>query len=65
MRVLAVEDDSRIAESIRLALEGAGMRVEQTSNGENAWFLGDTEDFDLVILDLGLPGMDGLSVLKR
>lgn len=65
MRVLAVEDDTRIAESIRLALTGAGMRVEQTSNGESAWFLGDTEDFDLVILDLGLPGMDGLSVLKR
>lgn len=40
-------------------------RVEVADNGEEAWFLGDTEDYDLVILDLGLPRLDGLSVLKR
>lgn len=65
MRALAVEDDVRIAGDIAAALEGAGFRVERATDGENAWFLGDTEDFDLIVLDLGLPGMDGLSVLKR
>jgi len=65
MRVLAVEDDPRIAVEVKAALDGAGFRVETCGSGEKAWFLGDTEDFDLVVLDLGLPGMDGLSVLKR
>jgi two-component system OmpR family response regulator len=36
-----------------------------TGDGEDAWFLGDTEDYDLVVLDLGLPSLDGLAVLKR
>ena len=65
MRVLAVEDDARIAGDLRTALTVAGFRVELTDNGEDAWFLGDTEDYDLVVLDLGLPGLDGLAVLKR
>jgi DNA-binding response OmpR family regulator len=39
--------------------------VETVANGEDAWFLGDTEDYGAIILDLGLPGMDGLAVLKR
>lgn len=65
MRVLAVEDDVRIAADIRAALTAAGFRVEVTGDGEDAWFLGDTEDYDLVVLDLGLPGLDGLAVLKR
>lgn len=65
MRVLAVEDDDRIARDVAAALEGAGFRVDRAADGESAWFLGDTEDFDLVVLDLGLPRMDGLSVLKR
>lgn len=65
MRVLAVEDDVRIAADIRAALTAAGFRVEVTADGEDAWFLGDTEDYDLVVLDLGLPGLDGLAVLKR
>jgi DNA-binding response OmpR family regulator len=65
MRALAVEDDERIARDVAAALEGAGFRVERAADGETAWFLGDTEDFDLVVLDLGLPRMDGLSVLRR
>ncbi|MGE0279541.1 MAG: response regulator transcription factor [Rhizobiaceae bacterium] len=65
MRALAVEDDDRIARDVAAALEGAGLRVDRAADGETAWFLGDTEDFDLVVLDLGLPRMDGLSVLKR
>src|SRR6056297_3649159 len=65
MRVLAVEDDPRIAADVATALNGAGFRTETCADGEEAWFLGDTEDYDLIVLDLGLPGMDGLSVLKR
>lgn len=65
MRLLAVEDDLGIRRDVQSALEASGFRVETVENGEDAWFLGDTEDYDLVVLDLGLPGMDGLSVLKR
>jgi two-component system, OmpR family, response regulator len=46
-------------------LEGAGYAVDAVEDGEEAWFRGDTEDYDLVALDLGLPRMDGLSVLKK
>jgi DNA-binding response OmpR family regulator len=65
MRVLVVEDDQRIASDVSRTLEACGYVVETVANGEDAWFLGDTEDFGAVILDLGLPGMDGLAVLKR
>ncbi len=65
MRLLAVEDDPAIRRDVQVALAAAGFHVETAQDGEDAWFLGDTEDFDLVVLDLGLPGMDGLSVLKR
>ncbi|NDR58851.1 response regulator transcription factor [Aliiruegeria sabulilitoris] len=65
MRVLVVEDDARIASDLKAALESAGFRVESCGDGENAWFLGDTEEYDLVVLDLGLPRLDGLTVLKR
>lgn len=65
MRALAVEDDPRIAGDLHAALTAAGFRVEGTGDGEEAWFLGDTEDYDLVVLDLGLPSLDGLAVLKR
>jgi len=65
MRVLLVEDDRRIASDISRALKASGCVVETVSDGEEAWFRGDTEDYGAVILDLGLPGMDGLAVLKR
>ena len=65
MRVLVVEDDARIASDVSRTLEASGYVVEAVSNGEDAWFRGDTEDYGAVILDLGLPGMDGLAVLKR
>ncbi len=65
MRVLVVEDDRRIAADIVRALEATGHVVEVARDGEEAWFLGDTEDYAAIILDLGLPGMDGLAVLKR
>lgn len=65
MRALVVEDDARIASDLGTALQSAGFRVERCADGEEAWFLGDTEDYDLVVLDLGLPKLDGLTVLKR
>jgi two-component system OmpR family response regulator len=65
VRVLAVEDDPQIARDLVAALTGAGFRVETASDGETAWFLGDTEEYDLIVLDLGLPKMDGLAALKR
>jgi DNA-binding response OmpR family regulator len=65
MRVLVVEDEAALAGSIKSSLERSGFRVDVAGNGEDAWVLGDTEDFTAVVLDLGLPRMDGLSVLKR
>ena len=65
MRVLLVEDDRRIASDVARALNSAGYVVEIVRDGEEAWFRGDTQDYGAVILDLGLPGMDGLAVLKR
>ena len=65
MRALIVEDDRRIAEDLTRALGSVGFRVEAATDGEKAWFLGGTESYDLIVLDLGLPRLDGLSVLKR
>lgn len=65
MRVLLVEDDKRIASDVERALAAAGYVVDTARNGEDAWFRGDTEDYGAIVLDLGLPGMDGLAVLKR
>jgi DNA-binding response OmpR family regulator len=65
MRVLLVEDDRRIASDVSRALRATGHVVETVSDGEEAWFRGDTEDYAAIILDLGLPKMDGISVLKR
>lgn len=65
MRILVVEDEPAIAASVLEALAASGYQTRIAADGDEAWFLGDTEDFDLIILDLGLPRMDGLSVLKR
>jgi DNA-binding response OmpR family regulator len=65
MRVLLVEDDPRIAADVTETLTGAGYVVDHERDGEDAWFRGDTEEYGAVVLDLGLPGMDGLSVLKK
>lgn len=65
MRVLLVEDDPLIARDVTLHLERAGFVVVHESDGESGWFTGDAEEFAAVVLDLGLPGLDGLSVLKR
>jgi two-component system, OmpR family, response regulator len=65
MRVLLIEDDARIRADVSAALEAAGYVVDSEGDGEEGWFLGDTEVYGAAILDLGLPGMDGLATLKR
>jgi DNA-binding response OmpR family regulator len=65
MRCLIVEDDTRIAADIAEALGRAGFRADQSRDGDEAWFRGGTEDYALIVLDLGLPQLDGLSVLRR
>ena len=65
MRVLLVEDDERIAGVVTEALSGAGYLVDRVADGKTAWFQGDTEPYAAVVLDLGLPELDGLTVLKR
>lgn len=65
MRVLLIEDDTRIRADVSAALEAAGYVVDSAGDGEEGWFLGDTEVYGAAIIDLGLPKMDGLAVLKR
>jgi two-component system OmpR family response regulator len=65
MRVLVVEDNATVANQIKAALERELYIVDVTADGRTGWFLGDTEDYDAIILDLGLPGLDGLSVLQK
>lgn len=65
MRILLAEDDDRIAENVAAALELAGFAVDQQRDGEEVWFRGDTEAYDAIVLDLGLPSLDGLTILKR
>jgi len=65
MRILVVEDNAQLARQIAVTLEQELFVVECAGDGECGWFLGDTESFDAIILDLGLPRMDGLSVLQR
>jgi DNA-binding response OmpR family regulator len=65
MRVLIAEDDDRIAETLVSSLSKAGFVVERERDGEIVWFRGDTEVYDVIVLDLGLPQIDGLTILKR
>ena len=65
MRILLVEDDERVAGGVSAALNAAGFVVDRSGDGEDAWFRGETEHYAAAILDLGLPGLDGLSVLRK
>lgn len=65
MRILLVEDEPTLRAQLRTGLTEAGYAVDEADNGRDAHFMGDTEAFDAVVLDLGLPVLDGLSVLKR
>ena len=65
MKILVVEDEPALRDQLTGAIEGAGYAVDCTANGERADFLGQTEGYDAAILDLGLPKVDGLTVLRR
>ena len=65
MRILLVEDDLEQAEGLKRSLQKAGYVVEMAHNGTDGQFLGDEEQFDAVILDLGLPEIPGLEVLRH
>ncbi|MCC7267309.1 MAG: response regulator transcription factor [Caulobacteraceae bacterium] len=65
MRVLVVEDDPVVGPDLVQALVEAGFVVDLSRDGEDAWLRGGVEDYALAVLDLGLPKLDGLSVLKR
>jgi two-component system OmpR family response regulator len=64
MRVLVVEDDPDLNRQLRAALTDAGYAVDVALDGEEGHFLGSTEPYDAVVLDIGLPKMDGLRVLE-
>ncbi len=65
MRILIVEDEPNLSRQLRQTLEQAGYAVDSAMDGEEGQYLGETEQYDAVILDLGLPEVDGLTVLDR
>ena len=65
MRILVAEDDTTLSQQIRDALTEDGRAVDTVANGEEALFLGSTEPYDVVVLDIGLPERDGISILKE
>ena len=65
MRILVVEDDPDISRQLVAALQDQGYVVDAAKDGEEGHYLGDTEPYDAVVLDLGLPIIDGVSVLEK
>ncbi|RYY45144.1 MAG: response regulator transcription factor, partial [Sphingomonadales bacterium] len=65
MRLLIVEDEPTLGQQLKNALEGAGYAVDLATDGEEGLYLGSNEQYDAIILDLGLPEIDGLTVLDR
>jgi len=65
MRILIAEDEAFVANSIASSLQAVGFIVDVARDGEEAWFRGSTETYAAIILDLGLPSLDGISILKR
>ena len=65
MRILIVEDEPTLGPQLKATLEGNGYAVDLATDGEDGQFLGSTEDYDAAVLDLGLPEIDGLTVLDR
>ena len=63
MRILVVEDEQKVANALREGLEGERYDVAVERTGEGAFFRLTTEAFDLILLDLGLPGRDGVEIL--
>jgi two-component system OmpR family response regulator len=65
LRILVVEDEKDLRRQLTTALADAGYAVDSAADGEEGYFLGDTEPYDLIILDIGLPKMDGISILEQ
>ena len=65
MRILVIEDEKSIAAEIAATLTNARYVVDVAHDGENGWFRAETEDYQAIVLDLGLPRLDGLSVVKK
>jgi len=65
MKILVVEDDQQVARQIETSLKNAGYVVEVVHDGEEGLYMGRNESFDAVILDLGLPKIDGIKVLQQ
>jgi two-component system OmpR family response regulator len=65
VRVLVAEDEKRLSRQLTEALSDAGYAVDCAADGERAGYLGETEPYDAVVLDLGLPKVDGLTLLRK
>ena len=65
MRILYIEDERKVAETVSRGLRAERYAVDVAENGATGWAMAHTYDYDLVILDLGLPGMDGTELLRR
>ena len=65
MNILVAEDEVKIARFVKQALEEQGFVVELTDNGDDAFNLAATHSYDVIVLDIMLPGRDGLSILKQ
>ena len=65
IRILLVEDEAAFAQKIRDNLTEAGFVTDHAADGNKGWFLGDTQSYDAAILDLGLPALSGIEILKR
>ena len=65
MRILLAEDDDKLAELIAATLVASGFVVDREADGEVVHYRGETDDFDAILLDIGLPSLDGLTILRR
>jgi two-component system, OmpR family, response regulator len=65
MRILVAEDEVKVAQNIARSLESFGYAPEQVHDGEEVWFKGSTENYAAIVLDIGLPNLDGITILKR
>ena len=65
MRILLIEDSKRLRRSITIGLKQAGYKVDATGDGEEGLWYAESYNYDVIILDLMLPGMDGLNILRR
>ncbi len=65
MRILVAEDEVKVAQNIARSLESFGYAPELVHDGEEVWFKGSTENYTAIVLDIGLPNLDGITILKR